>query len=230
MKTQTDEKGKFMDLSEVIKSTNTCRFYQPKPVADEDIAATLDAARFGPSGGNRQPVSFIVVKDNATKKQMQSLYLPFWETYIQAIDEGMVRLGSKDKGIVGAADHFARNLAEIPVFIVVCAQLADCHATDTDLGRLSIVGGASIYPAVQNVLLKARSIGLGTALTTLLCHVEPQIKQLLNIPEDISTAAMITMGWPSKKFPTKLCRRPLSEIAWAEKYGSPLTHTSIRKK
>ena len=211
-----------MELSEVIESTNACRFYKQNPVSNEDIALTLDAARFGPSGGNRQPVSFIVVKDSKVKKHMQGLYLPFWETYIQAIDEGMVRLGSKDKGIVRAADHFARNLAAIPVFIIVCAQLADCHATDTNLDRLSIVGGASIYPAVQNVLLKARSIGLGTALTTLLCHVEPQIKELLNIPEDISTAAMITMGWPSKKFPTKLLRRPISEIAWSEKYGEPL--------
>ena len=219
-----------MNLSEVIQSTNTCRFYQEKPVSDEDIAVTLDAARFGPSGGNRQPVSFIVIKDNEMKKQMQALYLPFWETYIQAIDEGMVRLGSKDKGIVDSADHFARHLAEIPVFVVVCAQLADCHATDTDLDRLSIVGGASIYPAVQNVLLKARSIGLGTALTTLLCHVEPEIKKLLNIPEDISTAAMITMGWPAKKFPKKLLRRPLSEIAWAETYGAPLSTGTIIKK
>ena len=58
-----------MDLSEVIESTNTCRFYQKKAVADEDIATTLDAARFGPSGGNRQPVSFVVVKDNETKKR-----------------------------------------------------------------------------------------------------------------------------------------------------------------
>ncbi len=219
-----------MNLSEVMESTNTCRFYQKKPVCDQDIAVTLEAARFSPSGGNRQPVSFVVIKDSDMKKQMQALYLPFWETYVQAIDEGMVRLGSKDKKIVASADYFARHLAEIPVFIVVCAQLADCHATDTDLDRLSVVGGASIYPAVQNVLLRARSIGLGTALTTLLCHVEPQIKELLNIPEDISTAAMITMGWPSKKFPKKLLRRPLSEIAWAEKYGTPLgTGTIIEK-
>ena len=111
-----------MNLSEVIESTNTCRFYQKKPVTDDDIAVTLDAARFGPSGGNRHPVSFVIVKDHEMKKQMQALYLPFWETYIQAIDEGMVRLGSKDKGIVDSADHFARHLAEIPVFIVVCAE------------------------------------------------------------------------------------------------------------
>ena len=58
-----------MDLSEVIESTNTCRFYQQKPVSDQDIAVALDAARFGPSGGNRQPVSFIVIKDNEMKKQ-----------------------------------------------------------------------------------------------------------------------------------------------------------------
>ena len=87
-----------------MESTNTCRFYQKKPVCDQDIAVTLEAARFSPSGGNRQPVSFVVIKDSDMKKQMQALYLPFWETYVQAIDEGMVRLGSKDKKIIDSAD------------------------------------------------------------------------------------------------------------------------------
>jgi len=76
---------------------------------------------------------------------MQALYLLFWETYIQAIDEGMVRVGSKDKGIVNSVDHFARHLAEIPVFVVVCAQLGDCHETDTDLGRLRALWEAHLF-------------------------------------------------------------------------------------
>ena len=210
-----------MNLTEIIQTNNTCRFYRDEDVSNEHIESIVSAARFGPSGGNRQPVSFIVVRDKTVKDKMQALYLPFWNTYTQAINEGMVKLGTKDKRIVSAADHFARHLAEIPVFLIVCARLADCHATDTELDRLSIVGGASIYPAVQNMLLAARDIGLGTALTTLLCHVEPEIKSLLNIPDDVSTAAMVTVGWPEKPFPLKLQRVPVSEMTWSETYGNP---------
>ena len=212
-----------MDLTEIIETNNTCRFYRNDTVEDKHIETIVSAARFGPSGGNRQPVSFVVIRDQTMKEKMQALYLPFWNTYTQAINEGMVKLGTKDKRIVSAADHFARHLAEIPVFIVVCARLADCHATDTELDRLSIVSGASIYPAVQNMLLAARNIGLGSALTTLLCHVEPEIKNLLNIPEDVSTAAMVTIGWPEKPFPTKLKRVPVSEMTWSESYGNSFT-------
>jgi nitroreductase len=85
-----------------------------------------------------------------------------------------------------------------------------------------VVGGASIYPAVQNLLLAARSLGLGTALTTLLCADEPAVKALLHIPHDISTAATLALGWPLKAFPKQLRRRPLEEIAFGERYGAPL--------
>ena len=116
----------------------------------------------------------------------------------------------------------ARHLDEIPALIVVCARLADLLATDRHLDRLTIVGGASVYPAVQNVLLAARAEGLGTALTTLLCAVEPQVKELFGIPEGIATAALVALGWPERPFPQKLSRRPLEEICFAEDWGTPL--------
>ena len=120
------------------------------------------------------------------------------------------------------ADHFAEHLAEVPVLIVVCAVLADLYATDRGLGRLSIVGGASVYPAVQNLLLKAREEGLGTALTTLLCAEEERVRALLSIPAGIVTAALIAMGKPERGFPKRLRRRPLSEVAFADRYGHSL--------
>jgi nitroreductase len=132
-----------------------------------------------------------------------------------------VRVGGRSK-ILADAIHFAEHLHEIPVMIVVCARLADVHPTDVALDRLSIVGGASVYPAVQNMLLAARNIGLGTALTTLLCAVEPEVKALLEIPPEVSTAAMVTLGWPARPFPRRLNRRPLREMAHAERYGRAL--------
>ena len=211
-----------MELTEIMRTNGTCRFYRPDAVPDPVMARVLDAARWGPTGGNRQPVSFVVVRDRRKKEALRDLYLPIWEPYFAAAREGTVRVGSKGS-LLENADHFARHMAEIPVMLVVCARLADVHPTDHQLGRLSIVGGASVYPAVQNVLLAARAEELGTALTTLLCAQEPAVKGLLGIPDDVSTAAMVTIGWPAKPFPKRLTRRPLSEIAFVDHYGAALT-------
>jgi len=201
-----------------MRTNGTCRFYKPDTVTDEVLERVLDAARWGPSGGNRQPLRFIAVRNEEKKRALKDLYLPIWNSYLEGVNSGENRVGGRPK-IIEDADYFANHLDEIPILLVVCARLADVHPTDVELDRLSIVGGASIYPAVQNVLLAARDAGLGTALTTLLCVVEPQVKQLLGIPEDVSTAAMVTMGWPAKPFPKKLTRRPLSEFSFTDHYG-----------
>ena len=210
-----------MELNDILKSNATCRYYKTDPVSDEVLKQVLDAARWAPSGGNRQPLSFIVVRDSASKQAMQDMYLPIWNVYLDAVNAGTQRVGGLPK-IVADADHFANHMAEIPVLLLVCANLADVHPTDHELGRLSVVGGASIYPGVENLLLAARQAGLGAALTTLHCAVEPELKSLLDIPEHISTAAMVTLGWPERPFPTKLRRQPLEEMVFAEKYGDKL--------
>lgn len=207
-----------VDLSEIMRTNGTCRFYKSDEVSDDVLERTLEAARWGPSGGNRQPLRFIAVRNLEKKRQLKNLYLPIWNDYLAGINAGENRVGGQPK-IIEDADHFANHLDEIPILLVVCARLADVHPTDNELDRLSIVGGASVYPAVQNVLLTAREAGLGTALTTLLCAVEPQVKEILGIPEDVSTAAMITIGWPTNPFPKKLTRRLLSEFAFTDHYG-----------
>lgn len=210
-----------MDLIEAMRTNNTCRYYRSDPVGDDLLARVLDAARWGPSGGNRQPLRLIAVRDGGKKQALRDLYLPFWESYVNGVQKGAVRVGGRSR-IIEDADHFAHHMAEIPVLIVVCARLADVHPTDTELGRLSIVGGASVYPAVQNMLLAARTEGLGSALTTLLCEAEPQVKALLEIPDDVSTAATVALGWPVKPFAKKLSRRPLAEMAFVDRYGDTL--------
>lgn len=213
-----------MQLDEILHTNGACRFYKIDPIADDVMAKVLDAGRWAPTGGNRQPVEFIVVRDRKKKETLRDLYLPIWQPYCEAARAGQKRFNAKTN-LLDNADHFARNMADIPVMLVVCARLADVHPTDHELGRLSIVGGASVYPAVQNVLLAAREAGLGTTLTTLLCAQEPAVKKLLNIPADVSTAAMVTMGWPAKAFPKKLTRRPLAEMTFADEYGAKLAGT-----
>ncbi len=208
-----------MDLREVIESTWTCRFYRADPVPDEVLARVLDGTRYAPTGGNRQGVRFVAVRDAAKRRQLAEWYLPIWEPYAA---QARARPGAPKARLLENADHFARHLAEIPVHVVVCAQLSDLLPTDRHLDRLSVVGGASIYPSVQNLLLSARAEGLGTALTTLLCAVEPQVKALLGIPDGVLTAAMVALGWPARPFPRRLARRPLAETCFADVYGTPL--------
>ena len=208
-----------MEFLDVLHTTPTCRYYRPDPVPDDVLRRVLDGARWAPTGGNRQGVRFLVVRDAARRRRLKELYLPLWEQYAER---------SRDVSdvprprVLANADHMARHLDEIPALIVVCARLADLLATDRHLDRLTIVGGASVYPAVQNVLLAARAEGLGTALTTLLCAVEPQVKELFGIPEGIATAALVALGWPERPFPQKLSRRPLEEICFADDWGTPL--------
>ena len=210
-----------MDLFEAIETNGTCRYYRAEPVPASALERALEASRCAPSGGNRQPVRFVVVTDATLRERLAALYLPRWQDYVSALGGGSVRVDALPS-IVQAADRFARNLAQIPVLAVVCARLADCHATDQNLGRLSVVGGASIYPAVQNFLLACRTQGLGTALTTLLCFDEPSVKALLAIPDEISTVATIAVGWPERDFPKRLRRKPLAEFAFGNRYGQPL--------
>lgn len=219
-----------MQLQEVVETAGTCRYFRPDPVQDERIARIVDAARFAPTGGNMQPVRFVVVRDSETRRRLADLYLPLWRDYTAGTARQRVEEHSRREArapgpavarMVKRANDFAEHLAEVPVHIVVCARLSDILATDASLGRLSVVGGASIYPSVQNLLLKCRDEGLGAALTTLLCYREPEVRALLGIPEEVATAAMIAVGWPARPFPKRLRRRPVEKLAFAERYGEP---------
>jgi nitroreductase len=210
-----------VELSEVVRSAGSCRFFTDDPVPDDVLARALDLARFAPQGGNRQPVRFVVVRDEAKRKQLAEWYLIPWKAYLAGAESGDIAIGGLPT-LLRNADHFAERMHEVPVMVVVCADPDGIHPTDHELGRLSVVGGGSIYPAVQNFLLGCRDEGLGAALTTLLCMFEPQVKELLGIPEGIITTAHIAVGWPARPFPTRLSRRPLREIAFADSYGTPL--------
>lgn len=223
-----------MDLIEAMRSQPANRFYKPDPVPTEVFHRAVDNARFGPQGGNRQPVRFLFVTDPEKKAKLAELYWGPWSVYYEQASAAGEALEAESgdakatkavmsKASVVAANEFAKNMANHPAIIVACADLEETHPTDTDLGRLSIVGGASVYPLVQNLCLALRNEGVATTLTTLLCLFEPQVKELLGIPEHLATAAHIVAGYPEKPFPTKLTRHPVEEIAFMESFDNPLT-------
>jgi len=213
-----------VEFHDVVSTAWTNRFYKTDPVDLKVLEQAMDAARYAPQGGNRQPVHFIIVTDPEVKRQLKEWYLIPWNEYLAAARESDIAIGGQQNFEVPEylkkADDFANALDQIPVLAVAIAELAGLHPTDLDTGRLSIVGGGSVYPAIQNFLLGLRNVGLGGALTTLLCHSEREVKELLDIPEGYITAATIAVGWPARGFPKKLSRKPIEEYYSVGKFGS----------
>lgn len=207
-----------METLEAMRTTGTCRHYKPEPVPDELLMRAFDVARFAPQGGNRQPVRWVVVRDADAKRQLRDWYLPIWKRYLQGVTEGAVQTGIARASTVEAVDRFAENLHEVPAIVVACAELDGIHPTDAELGRVSIVGGASVYPTVQNFCLACRDLDIGTAITTLLCLREPDVKELLGIPDGFATACHIAVGFRSKPWPRKLTRLPVEEIVHFDRW------------
>lgn len=204
------------DLDEVMRTTATVRYYTDEPVDEAVLYRVLERARFAPNGGNRQGWHVIVVTDPNLRRQLRDLYLEPWEAYVQAARE---RAGSgpvpRSSKVLERADEFAHAIHHVPVHLVFCARMDALAITDGDLGyRTPIVGGASIYPFLQNVLLSCRTEGLGSTLTTILTTVEPKAKELLAIPDGYAIAALVAVGHPDPgRLPAKLSRAAVQEFA-----------------
>ncbi len=222
-----------MDLLEAMRCAPTSRRFTDAPVATQALERALEAARFAPSGGNRQGWRVVVVREPATRAALAELYLPRWRAYMErmgARPPAQMLAGRAGDGpvdpvrtrMVQRANEYAERLGEVPVHLLVCVQMSDVLATDEQLPRTSIVGGASIYPFVQNLLLALRGEGLGAAMTTLLVPAEAEVRELLAIPEDVALAAHIGVGHRADAWPKKLARRPVSEFAFGERWGEPL--------
>lgn len=214
-----------MDVNEVLRTTSSCRYFTADPVPDEVLARIFDAARFGPQGGNRQPVRFIAVRHPQLKAQLGEWYLAGWEETIKGYYANVAASGGEGgelPPVLASAQHLAQAFNEVPVLVVVAAHFPSLLRTDAKLDRPGVVGGASVYPSVQSMMLAARNEGVGTCLTTLLCADEPQVKTLLEIPDEFITCATVAMGYPQKPFPTKLSRGPLAGMVYADRFGQPL--------
>ena len=213
-----------MDLYEAMRNAPTSRLFKPDPVDREVLVRALDSARFAPSGGNRQGWRVVVVQDAERRRALRDLYLPPWRAYMEQTGGAAILADpeSHEPGpvrMVRRANEYAEGLDQVPVHLLVGVRLGDVLATDASLPRQSIVGGASIYPFVQNLLLGLRAEGLGAALTTLLVPAEAEVKRLLEIPEDIALAAHVGVGHRADPWPKRLARRPVGDFAFLDRFG-----------
>jgi nitroreductase len=216
-----------VDVYEVMRSAPTTRRFSSHAVPREKLWRVLESARFAPSGGNRQGWTVIAVQDAQKRRVLRDLYQPHWRQYMERTGGAAILANPSDFDpalvrTVERVDAFAERLHEVPLHLVVCVRLSDLAIADTGLDRPSIVGGASVYPFVQNVLLGLRAEGLGGALTTLLAPAEPEVKRLLAIPDGVALAAYLLVGRRADPWPTRLARRPVEEFAFSERYGDGL--------
>jgi nitroreductase len=216
-----------MDLYEAMRCAPTSRLFKPDPVDRDVLVRALENARFAPSGGNRQGWRVVVVEDEERRRALRDLYLPSWRAYIEQTGAAAMladpeRHDERRVRMVRRANEYAEGLDRVPVHLVVGVRLEDVLATDASLPRQSIVGGASIYPFVQNLLLALRGEGLGAALTTLLVPSEDEVRRLLEIPDDVALAAHVGVGHRADPWPERLARRPVEEFASLDRFGQPL--------
>jgi len=201
-----------MELYAVMRSAFSAREFTPEPVDDAVLARIFEHARFAPSGGNRQGWRWLVVTDAAAKKQIQGWYHELWSRVVASGYGAGTGLPEEERlsneRVMKSATYLAEHMHEAPVLIFAC----------TLTGNGDITAGSSIYPAVQNLMLAARALGLGTALTTVHRGHQDDIRKLLGIPESVETAALIPVGWPKGKFGTGF-RKPVEDVTYWERWG-----------
>jgi nitroreductase len=208
-------------LYEVMRNARAIRRYRRDPVPDDVLYRIIRAATFAASGGNRQPWRFLVVQGEEEKRWLRDHYLVLWRDYVaMRMARGSTALATRAEQEI--ADRFAEEFHLAPLIIVVCVRIVDLSITDADLGRPSVVGGASIYPAVENLLLACRAEGLGAVLTTLLCRVEPALRQRFGIDDGWATCAHVPIGYPAEPPRGTVRRRAPHEVSFLDRWGVPL--------
>jgi nitroreductase len=202
---------------EALHSTPARRYLSPQPIGDDIIRKLLDAAIRGPNGGNTQRWAWIVLRDPAVKAQIAAFYREGWETLYGVHRDVMLAQPESTDGRgpanFRAGDYLAAHIEEAPVWIFP-ALLGAAKSTNPRLG-------ASVYGAVQQLMLAARAYGIGSTLTTLYSGHEEETKALLGLPEDALTMALVPLGYPSRGRWTEPKRRPLDEVVFNDKFQAP---------
>jgi len=222
-----------LGLFEAIYSARSLRRLKPDPVPDELITKILDAAIHAPSRGNAQNWAFVVVRDPEQRQKLGMLYR-------KASDIAGAMYAARGRPahlteqqfarMMGAGAHLWQHMGEAPVLLLPCGRrpaLPPREALPSDIAArwqdeaayADRTRGASIYPAVQNIILACRALGLGTVITTNHIRCEDEVKAVLGIPEDVATFALMPIGWPLDRF-GPLTRRPLAEVAHSDRWGA----------
>ena len=222
-----------MELRDVLRTTPATREFTDEPVTDEQLFAILDVARFAPSGGNRQGWRVIVLRDEATRRAIRDLYVLGWREYMAHVNAGLVAFAPTDHGrwtgpavdleqarATPSPMPFADHLDQVPILLLILAELSHLAVLDNGLDRQSIIGGASVFPFGHNIQLAARDAGLGGVMTTALARQEPAVKELLGIPDGFGLAGLLALGHPVREI-TRLRRSSVADFTTVDRFDGP---------
>jgi nitroreductase len=209
-----EESANTADLFEIIRTTRSMRRLKPDPVANELIRKILEAGVCAPSGGNMQRWRFLVIRYPKIKETVGAYYKRAWDEQVAP----RYRSGEPAPGmnrerflrLLDAAEYLAAHIHEAPVWIVPCLEG----------GTPICTSGSSIYPAVQNMLLAARALGLGATLTTQYLQFEKEAEAALGLPPNVHSYALLPLGYPMGRFgPVR--RVALADVVYEDRWGEP---------
>ena len=190
-----------MDVFEAIGTTRAMRRLDPsRPVSDGDLRSIIEAATKAPSGGNSQPVRWLVVTDPELKRELGEVYRRTASSLMDVSDK-------RDPKLWRSVWHLIDHLGESPALLVACTKGATRRP-------------ASVYPAVQNLMLAARALGLGTTLTTSHLEDEAAVKEILGVPDDVATYVIVPVGYPLGRW-GEAQRKAVEEVSYRDRWGNP---------
>jgi nitroreductase len=207
-------------LFEAIYSTRSMRRLKPDPIPRDVMRRIIDAGIHAPSGSNFQNWAFVIVDGADDKRFIRDQYLKHYRA-LEALGSipAMADIPADRQRLFDAAIHLAEHMDEVPLILLACTGTDFPTYADANNPRsVTATLHASIYPAVQNVLLAARALGVGATLTTLHYFFENELKTRLGIPADKEVAALIPMGYPHGNFgPTQ--RGATTEVTHWGRWG-----------
>ncbi len=225
-----------LDVLEAIHTARAMRRFKPDPVPDALITKVLDAAIRAPSAGNSQNWAFVVVRDPEQRRRLGAIYRKASDiasAMYAARGRPAHLTEAQFRRVMTSGAYLWEHMADAPVILVPCQTAPripppqslppDIRARYADEERyVERIRGSSIYPAVQNVILACRALGLGTTITTNHIRCEDEVKAVLGIPDDVLTFALMPIGYPLDP-PGPVVRRPVEEVTFADRWGQPWT-------
>lgn len=196
-----------MELFEAIATTRAMRRLDAsRDVADEDILKIVEAATKAATGGNSQPVRWIVVRDADKRRQLGDIYRECWQS-VRGFYAKAEQTPTTAR-MLGSADHLGEHMGEAPALILPCSKGEPGQAE------------SSVFPGVQNLFLAARALGLGTTLTTVHRFQEDKVREVLGIPPEVNTWALIPVGYPTGNW-GEAKRRPVRDVTYWDTWKNP---------
>jgi nitroreductase len=221
-----------LSVFEAIHTARALRRLKPDPVPEALITQVLDAAICAPSAGNAQNWVFLVVRDPAQRRKLGAIYRKASDiasAVYAARGRPSHMTDQQYRRLMSSGAYLWNHMGDAPVIVVPCQRRRSLPPPETlppdlqaryadELRYMERIRGASIYPAVQNIILACRALGLGTIITTNHIRCEDEVKAVLEAPEDVETCALMPIGYPRGKF-GPLVRRPVAEVTYADRWA-----------